>query len=72
MLFRIADGNVVQHVCVQCAEDYDILTEEATWSEVGWCFFCGKMPGAKGDNPERRQATLRRILGLTGTETEGS
>jgi len=70
MLIRIVDGNVVQHVCTQCAKENDIPTEDATWAKAGWCFICGWVPGADVDNEGRRRSALRH-LDLTGTEAEG-
>jgi len=70
MLIRIVDGNVIQLVCVQCAQDNDIQTEGATWAKAGWCFLCGWKAGGKGDSSVRRQANLRKLLALTGTDIE--
>jgi hypothetical protein len=70
MLIRIVDGNVVQHVCVQCAEEHDIPNENATWAKRGWCFLCGKVPGSKVDSPKRRLAAFQKFLGLIDTEAE--
>jgi len=71
MLIRIVNGNLVEHVCVQCAEENDIPTEGQTWAKAGWCFLCGYVTGAKRGSPERRLAALQKLLGLTGTDTEG-
>jgi len=70
MLIRIVNGNLVEHVCVQCAEENDLATEGQSWVKHGWCFLCGKVPGAKRDTAGRRQDNLRKLLGLTGTEGE--
>jgi len=70
MLIRIVNGNLVEHVCVQCAEENDLATEGQTWVKHGWCFLCGKVPGSKVDSPKRRLAAFQKLLGLTGADIE--
>lgn len=71
MLIRIVHGKLIEHVCSQCAQDNDLPTENATWSKIGWCCYCGLMSGKGSGGGRHRGSALAQALGLTGTETEG-